>query len=51
MDKDKMLKVRMCIQTYINLYGIAPSMQEMLDWLGASFEDVIPEYLSQEFVA
>ena len=49
MDKEQ--QIRMCIQTYVNLYGIAPSRQVMLEWLGASYEDMIPECLGQKFVA
>ena len=51
MEKDKMQQVRMCIQTYFNLYGSAPSLQDMLEWLGASYEDMIPEIPDQKFVA
>ena len=49
MEKEQ--KIRMCIQTYINLYGIAPSMQEMMEWLGASCKDKIPEFFGQKNVA
>ena len=51
MKNDQMQQVRMCIQTYFNLYGSAPSRQEMLEWLGASYEDMIPEFPDQKFVA
>ena len=51
MEKDKMQQVRMCIQTYFNLYGIEPSRQDMLEWLGASYEAVIPEYIRQQKIA
>ena len=49
MEKEQ--KIRMCIQTYVNLYGTAPSAQEMLEWLGASYEDMIPEFFDQKIVA
>ena len=49
MEKEQ--KIRMCIQTYVNLYGTAPSAQEMLEWLGASYEDMIPEFFDQKNVA
>ena len=31
---DQMQEIRMCFQTYFNLYGTSPSEQEMLEWLG-----------------
>ena len=49
MEKEQ--QIRMCIQTYVNLHGIKLSAQEMLEWLGAPYEDVIPEYLDQKIVA
>ena len=49
MEKEQ--KIRMCIQTYFNLYGTAPSAQELLEWLGASYEDMIPEFFDQKIVA
>ena len=49
MEKEQ--KIRMCIQTYVNLYGTAPSAQELLEWLGASYEDMIPEFFDQKNVA
>lgn len=48
---DQMQEIRMCYQTYFNLYGAAPSKQEMLEWLGTSYEDKIPEYPDQMFAA
>ena len=49
MEKEQ--KIRMCIQTYFNLYGTAPSAQELLEWLGASYEHMIPEFFDQKIVA
>ena len=40
---DKMQVIRMCIQTFFNLYGAMPSKKEMLEWLGATYEDWIPD--------
>ena len=48
---DQMQEIRMCYQTYFNLYGAAPSKQEMLEWLGTSYKDKIPEYPDQMFAA
>ena len=39
------------IQTYFNLYGTVPSEQIMVEWLGTSYEDKIPEYLDQMKIA
>ena len=44
---DQMQEIRMCIQTYINLYGVIPSEQVMVEWLGTSYEDTIPKYLDK----
>ena len=43
---DQMQIVRMCIQTFFNLYGAMPSKQELLEWLGASYEGRIPDPLA-----
>lgn len=43
--KDKLQEIRMCFQTYINLYGVAPDVLKLLEWLGASYNDMIPEYM------
>ena len=42
---DQMQEIRMCIQTYVNLYGVVPSKQVMVEWLGTSYEDQIPDCL------
>ena len=49
--KDKMQEIRMCFQTYFNLYGVVPDVQKLLEWLGASYEDMIPEFFDQKIVA
>ena len=48
---DLMQQVRMCVQTYFNLYGSAPSEKVMREWLGISCGEKIPEYLNQMFAA
>lgn len=45
-SNDQMQVVQMCIQTFFNLYGAMPSKQELLEWLGASYEDRIPDQLA-----
>ena len=44
---DQMQEIRMCFQTYFNLYGDIPSEKVLVEWLGTSFEDRIPEYLDK----
>ena len=39
--------IRMCVQTYFNLYGVMPSAQEMIDWIGDPYKDAIREYLNE----
>jgi hypothetical protein len=46
-----MQQIRMCFQTYFNLYGSAPSEQVMRELLGISYGEKIPEYLNQMFAA
>ena len=45
---DQMQEIRMCIQTYFNLYGSVPDMQVLREWLGASCEDTILECMLQK---
>ena len=42
-DNEQIQKIKMCITTYFNLNGVMPSIQEMLDWLGASFKDILTQ--------
>ena len=44
---DLMQQIRMCVQTYFNLYGAAPGRQVILEWLGISDEGWISECLGQ----
>ena len=37
--------IRMCIQTFFNLYGYFPTKQVLVEWLGASYEKEIPGLL------
>ena len=46
---EKIQKIKMCIQTYFNLHGVMPSLQEMTDWLGASFQDLLPNYIQYRY--
>ena len=45
---DQMQKIRMCIQTYFNLYGAVPDVQVLREWLGTSCDDRILECLNQK---
>ena len=38
---EKIQTVNMCIQTYFNLYGHMPSLMEMIEWLGNSYQPVL----------
>ena len=38
---EKTQKVKMCIKTYLNLYGVMPTTDEMESWLGESYRPVI----------
>ena len=42
MSNENIYKTRMCIQTYINLYGTVPGIQEMVNWTGMTSEEVQP---------
>ena len=50
-NNDQMQEIRMCFQTDFNLYGTVPSEQEMLEWLGTSYENEIPKYMNQLLAA
>lgn len=43
--------VKMCIQTYFNLFGVMPGVQDMIDWLGESYAKVVPLYLNTQAAA
>ena len=47
MNKDIIQKTRMCIATYVNLYGMMPGIQEMVDWTGESYEMIIQIYAAE----
>ena len=47
MNNENILKTRMCMQTYINLYGTAPVIREMIDWTGLTYEEVLPVYMAE----
>ena len=47
----RMQEIRMCFQTYFNMYGTMPSEYEMLEWLGTSYENEIPKYMNQLLAA
>ena len=47
MNREIIQKTRMCIATYINLYGIVPSVREMAEWTGESFETILKIYAAE----
>ena len=47
MKNEIIQKTRMCIQTYINLYGTMPGIREMVDWTGFTYEEVSPVLMAE----
>ena len=47
MNNDSIQKTRMCIQTYINLYGTVPGIREMVEWTGLTYDEVLPIYRAE----
>ena len=47
----KMQTVKMCIQTFFNMNGVMPGIQDMIDWLGETFANVIPLCLTDPTAA
>ena len=45
---DQIQRIRMCIQTYFNLYGAVPDVQVLREWLGTTCDDRILECLNQK---
>ena len=45
-DNYELQTLRMCIQTYFNLYGVMPGTREMIEWLGESHTKTILMYMS-----
>lgn len=46
--REKMQKINMCVQTYINLYGQMPTLQEMVEWLGISYQPLLMKVLEAQ---
>ena len=47
MNNENIQKTRMCMQTYINLYGTVPGIREMVEWTGLTYEEVLPVYTAE----
>ena len=47
MNNENILKTRMCMQTYINLYGTVPGIREMVEWTGLTYKEVLPVYMAE----
>lgn len=45
-DNYELQTLRMCIQTYFNLYGVMPGTREMIEWLGESHTKTVLMYMS-----
>lgn len=50
-NNETIQKIRMCIKTFVNLYGRMPSVQDMIAWLGNTYENAVPEYMNNTAVA
>ena len=44
---DQIQDIRMCIQTYFNLYCDFPTKQVLVEWLGTPYEKEIPSLLNE----
>ena len=51
MNNENIQKIRMCVQTYINIYGVLPSVNEMSDWLGMPGETIAESRVLQDAAA
>ena len=47
MKNKSIQRTRMCIQTYINLFGTTPGIREMVDWTGFTYEEVLPVLMAE----
>ena len=47
MKKENIQMIKMCMQTYINLYGTVSGIREMVDWTGLTYEEVLPVYMAE----
>ena len=44
-------KIKMCAQTFFNLYGVKPTVKDLVAWLGKSYEKQIPRCMGMLCVA
>ena len=44
-NSEDLQKIRMCVQTYINLNGTMPTPEEMIDWLGVDYTKAVLGYM------
>ena len=50
--KNEMIqKLRMCIKTYLNLYGVIPSIEKLSEWSGIPYNMVLPVYKAEAAAA
>ena len=47
MKGELVMKIRMCIKTYFNLYGVTPTIEEMNEWTGEPYEEILQVYLAE----
>ena len=47
MNKEILQKIKMCIATYFNLYGILPGIRKVAEWTGESDELISRVYAAE----
>ena len=45
------MKIRMCIKTYFNMYGVIPTIMEMIEWTGEPYEAILNIYVAEGLTA
>ena len=43
--------VKMCIQTYFNMYGVMPGTSELVEWLGDDYANIVTLYMNEQKAA
>ncbi len=50
-NNETVQKIKMCIKTFINLYGTRPTVQDMVRWLGQASEKSVQDYFATMVIA
>ena len=51
LSKEEIQTIRMCIKTYMNMYGVMPTLKAMLEWLGDSYANALALYITNPSAA